>query len=157
MRLCSGIVLIGSLGAASCGAPPRMTEVQRLHVLEEVHAAVADRFEAMNRHDPEAVAGFYRPGEDFVYAGVSDVVTGLDGFSAMTAPWYGLHSDQVFEYDILHTQVLSPTVATVTIRGGTGEAPHLLWTNVYVLEAGRWLVALEHESWPGAPAPSAHP
>jgi uncharacterized protein (TIGR02246 family) len=153
-----GICLVlTSLVSVSCGARLRMTDVERLQMVESVHAAVHARFETMNRHDANAVAAFYRDGEAFVYAGVSDVIEGGQNFRAMTAPWYSLHRDQTFEYSIVSTQILSPDIATVTIRGSTSAAPHLLWTDVMVLEDGRWMVALEHESWPGAPEPSVHP
>lgn len=146
-----------SLAATSCGPRLHVTEVERLQIIGAVHAAVDARFEAMNRHDAEAVGAFYQDGEAFVYAGVSDVIEGGESFREMTAPWYSLHRDQTFEYSIISTQVLSPRVATVTIRGSTSATPHLLWTDVMVLEDGDWLIALEHESWPGAPEPSVHP
>lgn len=150
-------LVIMSLLAISCSPRLDMTDVERLQIVEAVHATVDARFAAMNRHDAEAVGAFYRDGEAFVYAGVSDVIEGAQSFREMTAPWYSVHRDQTFEYNIVSTQVLSAHVATVTIRGSTSTAPHLLWTDVMVLEDGRWLIALEHESWPGAPEPSVHP
>ncbi len=152
-----GRVAATCLALAACHGRVEMSDTERLQIIQTVHAAVDARFEAMNQHDAEAVGAFYQDGDGFLYAGVSDVIVGADNFRVLSAPWFSLHRDQTFDYGIVHTQVLSPTVATVTIRGSTASAAHLLWTDVMVLEGGRWVVALEHESWPGAPPPSTHP
>jgi ketosteroid isomerase-like protein len=44
------------------------------------------------------------------------------------------------------------------VRGSSTEQEWLLFTQVYVQDdAGRWVVAHEHVSWPGAEAPRRHP
>lgn len=156
MRHLPLLTAVAAMVACQPSAPP--TGAQRTRIVVQVDSVVADLYDAMNAHDAEAVMAHYLPGDAFLYVGVTDILQGHDAFARTMGPWYRAHPDVTFEYGIVHTQVLSPTTATVTVKSSTQEAPYLTTTRTLVLRDGRWLVALEHESWPGAKTPTAsHP
>ncbi len=139
-------------------APARLTDAQRGRITTQVDSVVADLYDAMNAHDADAVMSHYMPGDMFLYVGVTEVIQGHDAFAETMGPWYPSHPDVTFQYGILHTQVLSPTTATVTTKASTEQTPFLTTTRTLVLQDGRWFIALEHESWPGAKTPGpSHP
>jgi ketosteroid isomerase-like protein len=147
------------LFAAACApAPASLSDADRAAVTAEVTAALTELTAAMNVHDSEAVVAFYLEDPSFLYLGCTDFVTGGATFRRMVAPYYGPGSAVTFEQQIVSVQVLSPTAAVVSQRGGSSEADALFWTQVLVKKDGRWLITYEHESWPGCKAPSApHP
>ncbi len=143
---------------AACQPTQELTDAQRTTITADVIATVDSLYAAMNEHDPDQVLGHYLQSDQFLYVGVSESIQGWRTYSSLTRPWYQGHPDVTFQYQILHVQVLAPDVATVTARGGSTEAPFLMWTRTLVLRDGRWLIALEHESWPGAEEPKGgHP
>lgn len=144
--------------AACQPAPGQLTQAERAEITAQVDSVVARLYAAMNAHDAERVLAHYLPTDEFLYVGVSDAMQGWNSFSAIAGPWYTSHPDVTFEYQVLHIQVLTRDAATITARGGSTEAPHLMWTRTLVRRDGAWLVALEHESWPGGEEPrSKHP
>jgi uncharacterized protein (TIGR02246 family) len=150
------LAAVAALGACQPGR--EVEDARRGAITAEVTAAIEDLYAAMNAHDPDRVLGHYLQSDAFLYVGVSDSMQGWDMFATLARPWYLSHGDVTFEHEILHVQVLAPDVATVTARGGSSEAPSLMWTRTLVLRDGVWLVALEHESWPGADPPNRrHP
>lgn len=156
MRHLPMVMAVAAIAACQPSAPP--TGSQRARIIAQADSAVAALYDAMNVHDTDAVMAHYLLGDDFLYVGVSDVLQGHDTFARTMAPWYRAHPDVTFDFTILHTQVLSPTTATVTVKASTQESPYLTTTRTLVQLDGKWLVALEHESWPGAEVPGAvHP
>lgn len=150
--------LVAGCGPAPEVAPDALPQSDLQEITAQVDSTVASLYEAMNAHDDERVMAHYLPTDDFLYVGVSDAVQGWQAFSSIMAPWYRAHPDVVFEYQVMHIQVLSRGTATVTVRGSSTEAPHLMWTRTLVNHEGQWRIALEHESWPGGEAPSGnHP
>jgi uncharacterized protein (TIGR02246 family) len=120
----------------------------------EVRELIGELTEAMNSHDPDQVLSFYRESEEFIYVGCTDLMFGWETFSTLVEPFYRNSVDVTFEQEILGIQVLSPTTAVVTLQGSSTEAQALFWTEVLVQEPdGRWVIAHEHESWPGCPEP----
>jgi len=143
---------------AACQPTQELTDAQRTSITAEVIATVDSLYAAMNEHDADRVLGHYLQSDQFLYVGVSESVQGLQTFTTLVRPWYASHPDVTFEHQILHVQALAPDVATVTVRGGSTEVPYLMWTRTLVRQDGRWLIALEHESWPGAEEPTGgHP
>ena len=119
---------------------------------------LADLNEAMNSGDSDAVVGFFRESDEFLYLGCTEIVLGWDGFSRRAATYHQGNPEVVFEQEVVQIQVLSPTVAVAAIRGGSTDAEALFWTEVLVKENGEWVIAHEHESWPGCSPPSVpHP
>ncbi|MBT8396575.1 MAG: SgcJ/EcaC family oxidoreductase [Gemmatimonadetes bacterium] len=146
-------------GACTPPSPQALTETQRESLQTEVRAVVSELTAAMNSHDPDRLFSLYRESEDFVYMGCTDPLFGFESFSARVGPYYRANPDVVFQQEILQLQILSATSAVVTLQGASTEADALFWTEVLVREDdGRWLIAHEHESWPGCPGPKPlHP
>jgi uncharacterized protein (TIGR02246 family) len=148
------------LGA--CEAPPApltSTQQEPDSVDAEVREVVAGLTTAMNAHDPERVLSFYLQSDEFVYVGCTDPMFGWDFFSTVVAPYYRTATDVTFQREILQLQLLGTDAAVVTLRGSSSEAPALFWTQVLVRQDdGTWVIAHEHESWPGcAEPPPLHP
>lgn len=144
---------------AACQQPgsDQLTEAQRGAIAEEVVAAVDGLFEAMNGHDAEDVMARYLNSPDFVYTGCTAFRISWDAYAWIVRQWHPRNQEITFEHEVVRTNVLGPAAAVATIRGSSSESPHLFWTQVWVKRAGTWLVASEHESWPGCSAPSVHP
>ncbi len=135
---------------AACQQPPatELTDSQRDAIVSEVNETVDQVFEAMNSHDAERLMTHYLQSGDFAYAGVTDVKLGFDLFSRVVSPWYVANPEVTFEHEIVQTSALSPTTAVALVRGKSTVSEALLWTQVYVKQDGKWLIAHEHESWP---------
>jgi uncharacterized protein (TIGR02246 family) len=149
-----------ALFATACdSAPSPLTEGEREAIALEVEETLGQLTEAMNAHDSERVLAFFRNSDDFLYLGCTDFILGWEAFSRLLGPYYPANPDVVFQQEVVRTQVLSPTVAVAALRGSSTDAEALFWTEVLVREEdGRWLIAHEHESWPGCSPPSApHP
>jgi ketosteroid isomerase-like protein len=148
-----------AVAAAACQRPTtEMTESDRDAIAGQVREAVDAYFAAQNSNDAEEVFQTYLHSEDFAYLGVNDVFVGWEGFSAMVTNWFRNRPDIKFEHQTQLIQVMSPSVAVATVRASSTEQEFLLFTQVYVKnDAGRWVVAHEHVSWPEAPAPRRHP
>ena len=145
---------------AACQQPPaaELTDSQREAIASEVSETVGQVFEAMNSHDAERLMTHYLQSEDFAYAGVTDFKLGYELFTRVVSPWYIANPEVTFEHEIVQTSVLSPTTAVALVRGKSTVSEALLWTQVYVKQGGRWLIAHEHESWPiCVEAPQPHP
>ncbi len=146
--------------ACDAGSAP-LTQTERASIALEVEETLGRLTEAMNAHDSERVMGFFRNSDDFLYLGCTDFMFGWDTFSRLVGRYYSRSEDVTFQQEIVRTQVLSPTVAVVALRGSSteAEAEALFLTEVLVREEdGRWLIAHEHESWPGCSPPSdPHP
>ena len=155
------VLMVFSVTMITVGCRPassKLTATQRTAIASEVNQTVADLFDAMNAHDPERVLSYHRNSEDFIYAGVLDVRLGWERFVSVAQTWYPANEDVTFTHEIVQTQVLSPTVATVVLRGKSSSEDDLLWSTVFLREGNRWKVALEHESWSMCTeAPRQHP
>ena len=125
---------------------------------EEVREAVEQFTEAMNARDADRVLAFYRESREFVFLGCTDLLFGSDLFSRILGPYWESRTDPPVEREILRVQVLTPETAVVTLQGGSQTASALFSTQVLVREEdGRWLIAHEHQSWPGCrEAPPLH-
>lgn len=148
--------LILVLGACD---PQSAQDLDVPQVTAEVEGAVASLFEAMNAGDVDAVLDHYMGDGNFLFAGVTRVLTDREAWSERVQLWYRVNDEVTFEHQLLSLQVLAPTVAVTAIQGGSTEAEFLLWTQTWVKDAtGRWLIAAEHESWPECvDPPRAHP
>jgi uncharacterized protein (TIGR02246 family) len=156
MRALCALAAVAALGA--CQPAREVDGARRAAIQKAVVETVDDLYAAMNAHDPDRVLDHYLKTDDLLYVGVGNSVLGWETFSSMTRPWYPMHPDVTFEYEIVRVQVLAPDVVTVTAKGSSTEAPFLMWTRTLVLRDGQWLIALEHESWPGADPPNpGHP
>jgi hypothetical protein len=138
--------------------PEPLTQVQKDALVVEAMEAIDSLTAAMNSHDPDRVMGYFRQSEEFLYLGCTDFMLGWDTFSPRLWSYTVANPQVTFQRDVVAVQVLSPTVAVAALRGASTEAEALFWTEVLVKEDGAWLVAQEHESWPGCPPPPmAHP
>ncbi len=153
------LVLLLFTGACSGPTPGGLSSSERAAAEGEVRAAVEEVTAAMNAHDPDRLFALYLQTDEFVYVGCTEPLFGFGGFSARVGPYYRTRVDVVFEQEILALQVMNPTSAVATLRGSSTEAEFLFWTLAFVkAEDGRWLIAHEHESWPGCSEPSPlHP
>lgn len=159
MRYGMAALMLGTLAAGACRpAAPELTDRQRHAIAQEVNQAVDGLFAALNAHDADRVLSHYVDGEDVAYVGTVSLTTGREVLASMVRQYQARHPEATFSHRIVHTQVLSPTVAVVFSEGSSSQAEHLAWTHVLVRgEEGRWLIAYEHEAWPGASPPSRHP
>ena len=152
------VPLAAFIAAACQPASSVLTDAQRETITAEVNQVVVDLFDAMNAHEADRVLEHYLNSDEFAYVGLVDIRTGWNGFARMAGQWYPANPDVTFEYQIAHTQVLSPTVALVVLRGSSTDAEALVWTQVMVNHDGQWRIAHEHESWPQCiEAPKPHP
>ena len=153
------VLLVALLGACNQAPPPSFTQAQRDSLALEVREVIGEITEAMNSHDPERFLGFFRESREFVYVGCTDAMFGFGDFSVRVTPYYRNSTDVTFEQEVLTVQILSPTTAVVTLLASSSEAPAIFGTEVMVKDVdGRWLIAHEHQSWPGCPEVAApHP
>lgn len=150
------LAAVAALGACQSGRG--VDDVERTAITQEIRTTVNDLYAAMNAHETDRLLAHYLNSGEMLYVGVGDSMVGWEMFSSLTRTWYQTHPDVTFQHELLHVQVLAPDVATVTVKGSSSEAPYLMWTRTMVLRDGQWLIALEHESWPGADPPRApHP
>jgi uncharacterized protein (TIGR02246 family) len=150
--------LMFAVMAAGCQPTAELTDAQRDEITSQANEAVNGLFGAMNAADSDQVLSHYVDGGDLAYVGTLSIGVGREGFAAMVESYYSRHPDVTFTHSIIHTQVLSPTVAVVFSEGGSSDAEYLVWTHVLVrADDGSWLIAYEHEAWPGAEPPSRHP
>jgi len=160
MRIPSALFASTLILLPACGpGTETLTEAQRNAIRAEVEETLVGLTEAMNAHDPDRVLAYFRDSEEFLYLGCTDFIMGWDAFSSRVGPYYTANRNVTFEQTIVRTQVLSPTVAVVALRGSSSDAEALFWTEVLVREKdGRWRISHEHESWPDCSAPSEpHP
>lgn len=144
--------------AACARGPAPFTEADRAGVAEEVTRAVGQLTAAMSAGDAAAVLAFYRETEDFTYLGCTDFILGGKSFARIVGPSYQPDSGVTFEQNIVRLEVVGPDAAVASLRGGSTAAEHLFWTQLWVRDGERWMVAIEHESWPGCRPPSGpHP
>ena len=148
------ILLLSFFPAACAPGSGSLSQEDVAAITQEVTEAVAGLTEAMNAHDPDRVFAFYRQDEEFFYLGCTSPMVGWGTFSPRVASYYLAAGEVRFDREVVWTQVLSPDVAVVSLKGSSTEAPALFWTEVLQKGAnGRWLVTYEHESWPGCPVP----
>jgi hypothetical protein len=151
-------VLSIPLAVACHSEPEPMTQAQKDALEVEVRETLSDLTEAMNSHDPDRVMAYFRQSEEFLYLGCTYFMVGWKTFSPRVWSYHVANPEVVFHQEVVGVQVLSPTVAVAALQGGSTEAEALFWTEVLVKEDGAWLVAYEHESWPGcSPPPTPHP
>lgn len=151
-------ILVFFTAAACSPGPAPFGQAQKDALRVEVEETLAGLTEAMNAHDPDAVLGYFRESDEFLYLGCTEIVVGWDAFSHRAAMYYVASPEVLFEQEVVRVQVLSPTVAVAAIRGGSTDVEDLFWTEVLVKEDGDWVIAHEHESWSGCSPPSApHP
>lgn len=152
------ITLATTTMAAACQAGgTTVTDGQRAEIAAQVAQTIDSLFAAMNVGDVDAITSHYRKSDQLMSVTVAQDLKGWEAFSSVTRSFYQQHPDEKFQHRIVQTQVLAPNVAAVTMAGSATSADFLMWTDVLVREEGRWVITLEHESWPGAPAPSVHP
>ncbi len=160
MRYAAVTNLALTLAVGACQpASQALTDSQRAAITAELQAAVTSLFDAMNAHDAERLLGHYLNDEDFAYVGCTVLRLGWEGYATMARMWHRAHPEVTFEHEILHSQVIGPGAAVVTVEGSSTQAPYLMWSLVFTRgNDGAWLIAQEHESWPdcGEPPPP-HP
>ena len=156
----SRLPLVLSLLALVACRPAQMPETasQADSAEAEVRKAVEQLTEAMNARDADRVLAFYQESREFVFLGCTDLMFGSDIFSRVLSPYWESLTGPPVEREILRVQVLTPETAVVTLQGGSQTASALFSTQVLVRgEDGRWLIAHEHQSWPGCrEAPPLH-
>jgi len=152
-------LLLALVVAACTPTSDALTEEARQAVAAQVTQAVAELTAAMNAHDGDAVMGFYSGAPDFVYLGCTEYIRGGEAFAEMAAPFYAANPDVTIQQEIESLRVVGPEVAVVSLRGGQPDGPPLFWTQVWERgDEGRWIITVEHESWPGCPEPRGpHP
>lgn len=152
------LCLVLPLGACA-PEPSAFTQEEKAAIAQEVEETLGQLTEAMNSHDQERIFGHFMQSEEFLYLGCTSFLLGFETFSSRIGPFYADNPEVTFQQEVVRIQVLSPAVAVAALRGGSTEAEALFWTEVLVRdEGGQWLIAHEHESWPGCPPPSgAHP
>ena len=152
-------VLAVAVAAAACrtAGTGEITDAQRTEITGQVAQVIDSLFAAMNEGNVEAITSHYRKSGDLMQVSVTETLTGWEGFATVTSQFYTQHPDVKFEHRIVQTQVLAPNVAAVTIAGSATTSEFLMWTDVLIRENGRWVITLDHESWPGARAPVTHP
>jgi uncharacterized protein (TIGR02246 family) len=149
-------MLASLLGLAACTPTQTgLTEAQRALAENEVRDAVAQLTAAMNSQDPDRVLAFYGESREFVLVGCTDLMFGTEYFTRVLRPYLESPRDAPLEREVLRIQILTSETAVVTLQGGSAGGPHLFWTQVLVREGdGRWLIAHEHQSWPGCREPA---
>lgn len=152
-------LLPASLLLAACTAgAPASGDVDPAAIASEITSAVAGLTEAMNAGDADALLAFYSSADDFAYLGCTEYILGGQSFARLVGPYYRPDLGEVFEQEIVQLQVLGPDAAVASLRGGSSSAENLFWTQVWRREGSRWVISLEHESWPGCDEPAApHP
>jgi len=158
----NGLFLTLCLALLFGGCAPEQsafTQDEKATIVREVEEMLGQLTEAMNSHDQERIFGHFMQSEEFLYLGCTSFLLGFDTFSSRVGPFYVENPEVTFQQEVVRIQALSPTVAVAALRGGSTEAEALFWTEVLVRDdGGRWLIAHEHESWPGCSPPSgAHP
>ena len=134
----SGRSLIPFLVLLMAGCQSQSTSLSqedRAALALEVEETLGRLTEAMNAHDPDRVLSFFRESDEFLYLGCTDFMLGYRTFSTRVGPFYQNSLDVTFQQDVVRTQVLSPTVAVVALRGGSSEVEALFWTEVLVRES----------------------
>jgi len=156
-RVLLAIFMAVALAGACDPGPAVFDQALKAEIATEVRETLAGLTEAMNSHDSERVFGYFRQSEEFLYLGCTDYLFGFGDFSVRVGPYYEANSEVVFHQEVVRLQVLSPTVAVAALQGGSTDAEALFWTEVLVKEEGNWVIAHEHESWPGcSPPPAVH-
>jgi uncharacterized protein (TIGR02246 family) len=154
-------VLLVGVSLAACQPPDStVTDDQRTALTAEVNQTLADLFTAMNGRDGEAVLSFYRDDPDLIYIGLIQPIVAKETFSRVVGQWYRRNPGVSFEHQVMHVQILSPTVAATFTVGSSSERPSIAWTHVLVRgEDGQWKIVHEHEAWPQGEAPEmgTHP
>lgn len=146
------------LATACTSKPEPLTQAVKDALTVEVMETVDSLTEAMNSHDPDRVMAYFRQSEEFLFLGCTEFILGWNTFSPRLWSYTVANPEVTFQRDVVSVQVLSPTLVAAGLRGASTEAESLFWTEVLVKESGRWLIAQEHESWPGCPPPpTAHP
>jgi uncharacterized protein (TIGR02246 family) len=149
------LTILLALAACAPAAQTSFTEAQRALAEAEVRDAVAQLTAAMNSQDPDRVFALYRESREFVLVGCTDLMFGTEYFTRVLRPFLGSPREAPLEQELLRIQVLNPETAVVTLRGGSAGGPPVFWTLVLIRERdGRWLVAHEHQSWPGCSEPA---
>ncbi|HSG48372.1 MAG TPA: nuclear transport factor 2 family protein [Longimicrobiales bacterium] len=143
------LLLLGAVCLGCQAEPGPFTDEARREVDAQVRAASGALLEAMNAGDSPGVLSFYRDDPSFFYLGCTDYILGSETFRRVVAPVYRTDAPVTFDLGVVATQVLTPDVAVVSLRGSSSNAPSLFFTQVWVQEAGAWKVSAEHESWPG--------
>jgi uncharacterized protein (TIGR02246 family) len=157
MPLMSVLATAVAVAACQTGGTAELTDAQRTEITTQVGQVIDSLFAAMNAGDADAITSHYRRSDDLMQVTVAQTLTGWEKLAAVTKQFSTQHPDVKFEHRIVQTQVLAPNVAAVTIAGSATTSEFLMWTDVLVRQDGRWVITLEHESWPGARAPVTHP
>ena len=151
-------ILAIPLAVACSPEPEHITQAEKDALAVEVRETLSGLTEAMNSHDPDRVMAYFRQSEEFLYLGCTYFMLGWETFSPRVWSYHVANPKVIFQQEVVSIQVLSPTVAVAALQGGSTEAEALFWTEVLIKEDGAWLIAQEHESWPGcAPPPNPHP
>lgn len=138
------------------GATP-LAEQDRQALAAEVTETLDSLTEAMNAKDTEGVLGFYAEGARLAYLGCTEFISG-DAFRTLMGRVYSRDDGVTFEVETVQVQILGPTAAVALQRGSSSRGTALFWTRALERRDGRWIITLEHESWPDCPEPRApHP
>ncbi|MDP2956192.1 MAG: SgcJ/EcaC family oxidoreductase [Longimicrobiales bacterium] len=141
------------LATACAPAPAAFTDAQRDAAAAEVRAASLALVDALNAHDADSILTFYSLDDDFTQVACTGFVFGGKGFAGLTRSLHANYRDAVYDMSVVSARVLGPDAAVVSLRG-TMLAPLFVTRVLRRGETGRWLVAWEHESWPGCPNPT---
>lgn len=149
----TALLAVFALGACRPAAPPPAAELDaetQAAIAGEVRAAVDGLFEAMNAHDADRILEHYTDAEDLMYVGALSPEFGRGRLETMVRTWATGRANMTVTYQLIHVQVLSPTVATAFTQGQfSNSETGTVWTHVLVREDdGRWRIMLEHEVWP---------
>lgn len=154
-RILSVLVL-----AAACAPPaPSSADFDEAAVAEDARAASLALVNAMNGHDPDTILGFYALDADFTYVGCTHFMFGGDIFATIIGGYHVSNRDVRYDMAVQGVRILGPDIAVVSLKGTSSPDLALFTTRVLRRSGeGRWLVAWEHESWPGCSGPDTpHP
>lgn len=141
------------LAAACVPAPATFTDAERDAAAAEVRVASLALVDALNAHDADSILTFYSLDDDFTQVACTGFVFGGKGFASLTRSLHANYRDAVYDMAVDGVRVLGPDAAVASLRG-TMLAPLFVTRVLRRGENGRWLVAWEHESWPGCPNPT---
>lgn len=151
------VLAILALTSGACAGPGgELTQEQSQAIQDEVMVTLLDFVDALNAHDADLVLSYYTPSPELVRVGCTNASEGFEGVSGRIRTFHDLDKDLVFEMSVLDVLPLSTTSAEATMGGRTTATPGLFWSLAMVKQPdGRWLIAHEHQSWPGCSAPPA--
>jgi Domain of unknown function (DUF4440) len=165
-----GVFALCTLDSCSPGAPPAVTEAQRVAIADTLRGLIVTAYDFSKPGDAVArLMSLYPPSGPVISASGGQVSTSRDSlYSGIRAFWDNVGRnmrDPKWTWGAMHVDVLAPDAAVVTT---TYRVPHLTprgmphviagaWTAVFQRRAGRWVIVQEHLSDVPAVDSVAHP